>query len=145
MLTKEDLLAIAQMLEPIKGGLTRLEDQLGSVEGRLGNVESRLGSVEGRLGNVESRLGNVEGRLGNVEDRTQKIQERTTKLEVTIENQVDRAIKLLGEGHESLKQMIEGRLVTKEQQEDSEARIFALEEVSKRHTAQIEELQKKTG
>ena len=64
---------------------------------------------------------------------------------MTTEHQIDRAIKLLGEGHERLKQMIEGRLVTKEQQENSEARIFALEEVSKRHTVQIEELQKKTG
>ena len=139
MLTKEDLLAIGSLMDE------KLEAGLKPIKADITEIKDRLSNVEGRLGSVEDRLGNVEGRLGNVEDRTQKIQERTTRLEVTIENQVDRAIKLLGEGHESLKQMIEGRLVTKEQQENSEARIFALEEVSKRHTVQIEELQKKTG
>ena len=52
---------------------------------------------------------------------------------------------LLGEGHESLRQTIEERLATKEQQEKSDVRIFALEEIAKQHTDQIEELRKKIG
>ena len=125
MLTKEDLQAIAEMLdqkldeklEPIKEGMTRLEE----------------------------RTERLEERTERIEERTKRLEERTTKIEITIENQVDRAIKLLGEGHESLRQTINERLVTKEQMEKDEARIFALEEIAKQHISQIEELQKKTG
>ena len=117
MLTREDLLAIAELFKP-------LEERLEANERATKDLAELVKPLEGRLG----------------------ANERATKeLGILVENETNRAINLLFEGHKSLKQMIEGRLVTKEQQENSEARIFALEEVSKRHTAQIEELQKKTG
>ncbi|MCI8652316.1 MAG: hypothetical protein HFF11_01295 [Angelakisella sp.] len=94
---------------------------------------------------LEAGLKPIKADITEMKGEIKGLKERVPKLEMTTEHQIDRAIKLLGEGHERLKQMIEGRLVTKEQQENSEARIFALEEVSKRHTVQIEELQKKTG
>lgn len=124
MLTREDLQAIAQMLEPIKEGMDRLEERAMRTEDRITGIEEKVTSIEQRMDRAETRL---------------------TKLEINMEHQIDKAIKLLGEGHESLRQMIEGRLVTKEQQEESDTRVFALEEISKQHTAQIEELQRKTS
>ena len=62
-----------------------------------------------------------------------------------MENETGRMVNLLVEGHESLRQIVECRLATKEEAEESRTRIFALEEIAKKHTAQIEELQKKTG
>ena len=85
----------------------------------------------------------MDEKLEAVMTEIQGLKERTTKLEIAMEHQIDRAIKLLGEGHESLRQTIEERLSTKEQQEKSDVRIFALEEIAKKHTAQIEELQEK--
>ena len=129
MLTKEDLLAIGSLMDE------KLEAGLKPIKADITEIKDRLSNVEGRLAELVKPL---EGRLG--------ANERATKeLGILVENETNRAINLLFEGHKSLKQMIEGRLVTKEQQENSEARIFALEEVSKRHTVQIEELQKKTG
>ena len=146
MLTKEDLQAIAEMLdqkldeklEPIKEGMTRLEE-------RTERLEERTERIEERTERLEEQTKRLEERTERIEERTKRLEERTTKIEITIENQVDRAIKLLGEGHESLRQTINERLVTKEQMEKDEARIFALEEIAKQHISQIEELQKKTG
>lgn len=101
--------------------------------------------LDEKLEPVKADITEIKDRLDKVEERTKKIEERTTKLEITIENQVDRMIKLLGEGHESLRQTIEERLATKEQQEESDIRTFALEEATKKHTVQIEELQEKIG
>ena len=50
-----------------------------------------------------------------------------------------------GESSENAAPESEAAPSSQEQQEESETRIFALEEVSRQHTAQIEELQKKTG
>ena len=92
---------------------------------------------------LEAGLKPIKEGLAKLEKRTEAIEKRTTKLEITVEHKIDQAIKLLGEGHESLRQTIEERLSTKEQQEKSDVRIFALEEIAKKHTAQIEELQEK--
>lgn len=164
MLTKEDLIAIAEMLdqkldekldeklEPIKEGMTRLEERTERLEERTERIEERTERLEEQTRRLEERTERIEKqterleeRTERIEERTKRLEERTTKIEITIENQVDRAIKLLGEGHESLRQTINERLVTKEQMEKDEARIFALEEIAKQHISQIEELQKKTG
>ena len=94
---------------------------------------------------MDEKLEPIKEGLAKLEKRTEAIEKRTTKLEITMEHQIDRAIKLLGEGHESLRQTIEERLATKEQQEKSAVRIFALVEIAKQHTDQIEELRKKIG
>lgn len=73
------------------------------------------------------------------------LKDRTTKLELTMEHQVDRAVGLVLDGHESLRQMIEERLVTKDDREQDQIRICALEGITKLHTAQIADLKKKTG
>lgn len=73
------------------------------------------------------------------------LKDRTTKLELTMEHQVDRAVGLVLDGHESLRQIIEGRLVTKDDREQDQIRICALEGITKLHTAQISDLKKKTG
>lgn len=73
------------------------------------------------------------------------LKDRTTKLELTMEHQVDRAVGLVLDGHESLRQIIEGRLVTKDDREQDQIRICALEGITKLHTAQIADLKKKTG
>ncbi len=74
-----------------------------------------------------------------------KNEQRTHELKLLMENETNRAVGLVLDGHESLRQMIEGRLVTKDDREQDRIRICALEGVTKLHTAQIAELKKKTG
>lgn len=63
-LTKEDLLAISQVLD---SKLTPIHSQLESIDGRLTNVEGRLDHVEDGLTHVGERLDSVEGRLTKIE------------------------------------------------------------------------------
>ena len=159
MLTREDLLAIAELFKPLEERLEANERATKDLAELVKPLEGRLEANERATKDLAELVKPLEGRLGANERATKDLaelvkpleerlgaNERATKeLGILVENETNRAINLLFEGHESLKQMIEGRLVTKEQQEESETRIFALEEVSRQHTAQIEELQKKTG
>jgi len=72
-LTKDDIQAIAALLQPINDRLTGVEGKLDGVEGRLTGVEGKLDGVEGRLTGVEGRLDGVEGRLTGVEGRLDKL------------------------------------------------------------------------
>ena len=120
MLTKEDILAIAELmdekLKPINEDLTGVKQDLARMDHRLAEVEIRLGEV----GEVASGA------------------------KILIETEIDRAIKVLGEGHLGILDSMKD-LVTQKQLEEVSVRVFALEEGFKKHSQQIEELQQKTG
>lgn len=118
MLTREDLAAIGAMMDE------KLETSLKPIRQEIAEMKSDIREMK---------------------DEILTLKERTTRLELTMEHQVDRAVNLVLEGHEGLRQMIEGRLVTKDDHEQDKVRIFALEEIAKLHTAQIIDLKKKIG
>lgn len=86
-LTKEDLMAISQVLDNrLDDKLTPIYSQLESINGRLDNVEDRLTHVEERLDNVEGRLDHVEDSLTHVGERLDCVEGRLTKIELIQEN-----------------------------------------------------------
>lgn len=80
-LTKEDLLAISQLLDvkldsklkaelqPMKDDIRDINRHLEKVDERLDNLEQRFTSLEQRLTSLEQELRNVKLHLENVTDR----------------------------------------------------------------------------
>ena len=131
-------------LEAVKTEVGALMDE------KLEAVKTEVGALmdeklEARLKPIEERLTGVEGRVTGIEERLTATEKETHELKILMENETNRAVGLVLDGHESLRQMIEGRLVTKDDREQDRIRICALEGVTKLHTAQIAELKKKTG
>ncbi len=116
-LTKEDLLAISQVLDvkldsklnPIESKahrignylVERVEPRLSSMEGSISrlntdlqdfraNVEIRLQGIETRLQDVETRLQDVETRLQDVETNLQSVEGRLTARIEALENRTRR-------------------------------------------------------
>ncbi len=133
-----------EKLEAVKTEVGALMDK------KLEAVKTEVGALmdeklEARLKPIEERLTGVEGRVTGIEERLTATEKETHELKILMENETNRAVGLVLDGHESLRQMIEGRLVTKDDREQDRIRICALEGVTKLHTAQIAELKKKTG
>ena len=166
MLTKEDLLAISELMNPLREDIAGIKDDIVEMKGDIAELKvdvaglkvdvARLNDevtgmksdIAGLKGDVEGLKGDVEGLKGDVAGLTKRLgknEEAIHGLGTLVENETGRMVNLLVEGHESLRQIVECRLATKEEAEESRTRIFALEEIAKKHTAQIEELQKKTG
>ena len=146
MLTREDLAAIGtimdEKLEAVKTEVGALMDE------KLEAVKTEVGALmdeklEARLKPIEERLTGVEGRVTGIEERLTATEKETHELKILMENETNRAVGLVLDGHESLRQMIEGRLVTKDEREQDRIRICTLEGVTKLHTTQIAELKKK--
>lgn len=173
MLTKEDLLAISELMNPLREDIAGIKDDIVEMKGDIAELKGDVAGLKvdvarlndevtgmksdiaGLKGDVESLKvdvaglkGDVEGLKGDVAGLTKRLgknEEAIHGLGTLVENETGRMVNLLVEGHESLRQIVECRLATKEEAEESRTRIFALEEIAKKHTAQIEELQKKTG
>ena len=129
-------------LEAVKTEVGALMDE------KLEAVKTEVGALmdeklEARLKPIEERLTGVEGRVTGIEERLTATEKETHELKILMENETNRAVGLVLDGHESLRQMIEGRLVTKDEREQDRIRICTLEGVTKLHTTQIAELKKK--
>lgn len=88
-----------ELLQRILSTVTDVKDGLGRVEKRLDRVEERLTRVEERLDRVEERLDRVEERLDRVEERLDRVESDVTEIKLTLENETNRNILLLVEGH----------------------------------------------
>lgn len=180
MLTKEDLLAISELMNPLREDIAGIKDDIVEMKGDIAELKVDVAGLKVDVAglkvdvaklndevagmksdiadlkvdvadlkvDVAGLKGDVEGLKGDVAGLTKRLgknEEAIHGLGTLVENETGRMVNLLVEGHESLRQIVECRLATKEEAEESRTRIFALEEIAKKHTAQIEELQKKTG
>ncbi len=158
MLTREDLAAIGTIMDEklearlkpieerltsIEGRVTGIEESVTEIEERVSGIEERVTEIEERVSGIEERVTGVEGRVTGIEERLTATEKETHELKILMENETNRAVGLVLDGHESLRQMIEGRLVTKDEREQDRIRICTLEGVTKLHTTQIAELKKK--
>ena len=155
MLTQEDLMAIAGMLQPIKDRLDSVDKRLDGVDKRLDGVDKRLDGVDKRLDGMDKRLDGVDKRLDGVDKRLDGMDKRldgmdeqlkvldkkNTDTRSVIETQIEHAIRLLAEGHA---QIVE-HMVKPAQLEGIHPRLDTLENVVSVHSEQIRELQQKTG
>ena len=145
MLTREDLAAIGAMmdekLETVKAEFSELMDE--RLETGLKPIRQDITEMKADIVGMKADIVGMKTDIEEMKGEILTLKDRTTKLELTMEHQVDRAVGLVLDGHESLRQMIEGRLVTKDEREQDRIRICTLEGVTKLHTTQIAELKKK--
>ena len=120
MLTQEDLMAIAGMLQPIK---------------------DRLDSVDKRLDGVDKRLDGMDKRLDGMDEQLKVLDKKNTDTRSVIETQIEHAIRLLAEGHA---QIVE-HMVKPAQLEGIHPRLDTLENVVSVHSKEIRDLQQKIG
>ena len=148
MLTQEDLMAIAGMLQPIKDRLDSVDKRLDGVDKRLDGMDKRLDGMDKRLDGVDKRLDGMDKRLDGMDKRLDGMDEqlkvldkKNTDTRSVIETQIEHAIRLLAEGHA---QIVE-HMVKPAQLEGIHPRLDTLENVVSVHSEQIRELQQKTG
>lgn len=152
MLTKEDLLAISELMNPlrediagIKGDIVEMKGDIAGLKEDVAGLKVDVAGLKVDVARLNDEVTGIKGEIVGIKERLDDNEAEIRRIGTLMENDTDRMVNLLEEGHESLRQIIMGQLTPKEQHEETRTRVFALEEVAKLHTAQIEELQKKTG
>ena len=88
-----------QMMEEMH---TQIQDAVAPIYSRLDKVDARLDKVDTRLDKVDARLDKVDARLDKVESELQSVKALATKTQLIVENEINRKINLLLEGHNDL-------------------------------------------
>lgn len=117
MLEPKDLEMIAEIVaravEPLKNDIAELKADVKKLEDRMTELESRVASLESRMTSLESRMTSLEGRM--------------TSVELTLENETNKGINIIAEGHQDLDRKLNQALKIEEEKEILMLRVNYLE------------------
>ena len=100
---------ILQKLGGIEGGLASVGEDVRSLQGDVqtlkGDVQTLKGDVQTLKGDVQTLKEDVQTLKGDVQtlkEDVQMLKDRVTNIEITLENETNRNIQLIAEGHLNL-------------------------------------------
>ena len=142
---KEDVAGLKEDVAGLKEDVAGLKEDVAGLKEDVAGLKEDVAGLKVDVVRLNNEVTGIKGEIVGIKERLDDNEAEIRRIGTLMENDTDRMVNLLEEGHESLRQIIMGQLTPKEQHEETRTRVFALEEVAKLHTAQIEELQKKTG
>ena len=108
---------ILQKLGGIEGGLASVGEDVRSLQGDVqtlkGDVQTLKGDVQTLKGDVQTLKGDVQTLKEDVQtlkEDVQMLKDRVTNIEITLENETNRNIQLIAEGHLNLDRKLDEAL-----------------------------------
>jgi DNA repair ATPase RecN len=100
-------------------------------------IHTRLDKIDTRLDQMDARFDKVDARLDKIEQDVTEVKQRTTKIEVTLENQTNKSIQLLAEGHANVVEKLAKLDDISKMAEDTKMKVDVMYTVVKKHNVDI--------
>jgi phage shock protein A len=97
-----------------------------------GNRADNLALIQEAIEPMNGRLDRLEQRMDELAQGQNRLEQRQMRLEVLIENQMDRAIKALSDGHAAIMRKLNENISLEQRVESPEHRMSAVEYVLKK-------------
>ena len=123
MLEKKDLEMIAEIMKEINKP-----------------INERLDKMDSRLDQMDSRLDQMDSRLDQMDSRLNKLESKVTEVQMTLENETNKEIRIIAEGHLDLSRKLDDALKDKKKKEMLLLRVTRLENELRRLKQKIEEI-----
>ena len=76
--------------------------KLGGIEGGLDSVREDVRSLQGDMQTIKGDVQTIKGDVQTLKEDVQTLKDRVTNIEITLENETNRNIQLIAEGHLNL-------------------------------------------
>ncbi len=103
-------------------------------------INERLDKMDSRLDKVDSRLDKVDSRLDKMDSRLDKVESKVTEVQMTLENETNKEIRIIAEGHLDLSRKLDDALKVENEKEMLLLRVNRLENEIRRIKQRIEEI-----
>lgn len=120
MLEKKDLEMITEIVSKTVGELNK------PIHERLDKMDSRLDKMDSRMDKMDSRMDNLEGKV--------------TEIQLTLENETNKEIAIIAEGHLDLSRKLDDALRVENEKEMLLLRVTRMENEIRRIKQHIEEI-----
>ena len=134
MLEKKDIEMIAEIVGKTVSELNK------PIYERLDKMDSRLDKMDSRLDKMDSRLDKMDSRLDKMDSRLNKVESKVTEVQMTLENETNKNISIIAEGHLDLSRKLDDALKIENEKEMLLLRVTRLENELRRLKAKIEEI-----
>lgn len=84
-------------------------------------------SIDARVGRLEERMDRLEGRMDCLEERMDHLEERVAGIEITLENETNRNIRIIAEGHLDVIRKLDDSLKVSQESEIYQLRVNHLD------------------
>ncbi len=121
----EETKLILDKLEIVGSDVRELKIRVGSLETKVDSLETKVDSLETKVDSLETKVDSLDSKVGVLETDMKRMQ-------LTLENEVDRNIKLIAEGHLDLNRKLTEALKYKEEHELLQVRMNLAEADIKR-------------
>ena len=99
----------------VKGGkemtdsekLDLILEKLDSMDQRMSSIETRMDALEKRMDALEKRMDALENEVSTQKNESETLKQSNTDIKLTIENELNRNIQLVAEGHLDLNRKLE--------------------------------------
>ncbi len=107
----------------------------------VGKTVSELNKpIYERLDKMDSRLDKMDSRLDKMDSRLDKMDSKVTEVQMTLENETNKNISIIAEGHLDLSRKLDNALKVENEKEMLLLRVTRLENELRRLKAKIEEI-----
>ena len=126
-MNSEETKMILNELSTMNRRFDRIDEHLGGIDERLDKVDERLDKMDERLDKMDERFDKMDERLDKMDEHFEKLDKSVSDIKLTLENETNRNIRLIAEGHLTLNRKLDDALKVDNEKELLLIRVNILE------------------
>lgn len=128
MLENRDLEQIAMLLEK----------SAEKTNEKIAGIENKISGTENKISDMESTISSMENKISDMDEKMSKMQDDILNIQLTLENETNRNIKIIAEGHLDLSRKYNEASTIKAEEELALIRLNTLSEDVRKIKAKLD-------
>ena len=132
MLENRDLEQIAMLLEKsaekTNEKIAGIENKISGIENKISGIENKISGIENKISGMENKISDMENKISDMDEKMSKMQDDILNIQLTLENETNRNIKIIAEGHLDLSRKYNEASTIKAEEELALIRLNTLSE-----------------
>ena len=128
------------ILEKLDKMDTRITNLFDSIDTKFDSVDARFTSIDTKLASMDAKFDSVDARFTSIETELVSMDAKITDLRLTLENETNRNIKLIAEGHLDLSRKLDEALKIENEKEMLLIRMNTAENEIRKINSKLEDI-----
>ncbi len=126
--------------ESIDARFTSIDAKLESIDARFTSIDAKFESIDARFTSIDAKFDSVDARFTSIETELVSMDAKITDLRLTLENETNRNIKLIAEGHLDLSRKLDEALKIENEKEMLLIRMNTAENEIRKINSKLEDI-----
>ena len=127
MTTEEMLVSLVENVTNINSTLNNMNKQFDDVNSKINNMNKQFDDVSSKINNMNSQIEDINNQISEMKTDIQNLKSETREISLTLENETNRNIKIIAEGHLDLSRKLDKALTVENEKEMALIRINMME------------------